>query len=442
MLQMIQIACLVAGTAFTFQCDRTDLPDGELAIVGVTVVPMSADGPRAIADQTVVVRGDRIVAVGPAGGVEVPTGAQVIDGSGRYLIPGLAEMHGHIPSPSESEDVINNTLFLYLAGGVTTVRGMLGHPGQLALKEKIVRGDVLGPTLYLAGPSFNGRSVRNAEDAEKKVRQQHAEGWDLLKVHPGVPRPAYDRMAETARELRIRFGGHVPEDVGLLRALEVGQETFDHIDGYIEYLGAAERVVTDDELREVALKTREHGAHIVPTMALWETLWGVGEPAQLASYDELKYMPPSDIRAWERRYAERRERADRDVSRQVIETRMRLLKTMQDEGVSILFGTDAPQVYSVPGFSVHRETQRMIAAGLTPYEILTSATRNVGGYFSNEDDFGTVEVGKRADLVLLEANPLEDIANLRRNAGVVVRGNWLPASTIAAKLESIATSYR
>ncbi len=443
MHQLIHIACLVVSMlVWSPWGGATGNLDGDLAIVGVTIIPMTADGPRAVANQTVVVSGDRIVALGTAGGVEIPVDAHVIDGTGHYLIPGLAEMHGHIPSPAESEEIIHNTLFLYLAGGVTTVRGMLGHPGQLELKRKVARGDVVGPTLYLAGPSFNGRSVRSAEDAEAKVRQQYADGWDLLKVHPGVPRAAYDRMADTARELGIRFGGHVPEDVGLMHALESGQETFDHIDGFIEYLGAADGAVTDAQLREVAGKTREHGAHIVPTMALWETLWGVLDPAHLAAYDELKYMPQGDVRSWERGYNERRDRANKDVSSRVIETRLRLLKVMQEEGVSILFGTDAPQVYSVPGFSVHRETERMVAAGLTPYEILTSATRSVGLYFSNEDDFGTIEVGKRADLVLLEANPIEDIANLRRNAGVVVRGKWLPAGAIAENLDRIAAGYR
>ncbi|MDX1430389.1 MAG: amidohydrolase family protein, partial [Rhodothermales bacterium] len=391
---------------------------------------------------TVVVDGDRIVAVGPAGEVEVPEGATVIDGNGRFVIPGLAEMHGHIPPPSSSDEYIRNVLFLYVANGVTTVRGMLGHDGQLDLKRKVFASQILGPALYLAGPSFNGNSVRTPDEAEAKVRRQAAEGWDLLKIHPGMSRASYDRMAETAHELGMRFAGHVPQDVGLLRALEMGQETFDHLDGYIEYLGAAEREIGEDELRDVARKTIEANAQVVPTMALWEYLWGVADGDELAAYDELRYMPRSEVESWSSRYRQRLSQVDVPVSERVIETRMRLLGVLQDEGAGILFGTDAPQLYSVPGFSIHRETRRMVDAGLTPYEILVSATRGVGEYFSNEDDFGTIAVGQRADLVVLSADPLTDVGALRAVEGVVLRGTWLSGEEIRSRLDAIEKSYR
>ncbi|MDX1741753.1 MAG: amidohydrolase family protein, partial [Rhodothermales bacterium] len=414
--------------------EASDDPD-RLAIVGATVVPM--DSERVLRNHTVLVEGDRIVAVGPTAEVEIPEEAKVVDGTGRFVIPGLAEMHGHIPSPQQSQEFIDDVLFLYVANGVTTVRGMLGFDGQLALKDRVLSGEAVGPTLYLAGPSFNGGSVSSAEEAERKVRKQAEEGWDLLKIHPGVPLEAYERMAETARELGMRFAGHVPEEVGLLHALEMGQETFDHIDGYTAFLRSAERDVTDEELRDISKKTQEAGAWVVPTMALWETLWGTADLEVLSSYDELKYMPSAMVDGWKNNVRRRAGQTNPEAAGRVIETRMRLLKVMQEEGVGILFGTDAPQLFSVPGFSVHREVTRMVDAGLTPYEILVSATRNVGDYFANEDRFGTLAEGQRADMLVLEADPLADISNLKDRAGVVLRGHWLPESEIQERLEAM-----
>ena len=432
-LLLMTMVCL---PCFGQQSPAIDDDSPVVVIVGATVIPMDSDA--VLQDHTIVIRGDRIVSVGPSTGTAVPEGSVVIDGTGRFVVPGLAEMHGHIPSPNQSQEFIDDVLFLYVANGVTTVRGMLGYSGQLSLKDRVLTGANIGPTLYLAGPSFNGGSVSSAEDAERKVRQQAEEGWDLIKIHPGVPLDAYDRMAKTAHELGMRFGGHVPEDVGLLHALETGQETFDHIDGYTVYLGSAEREVSDQDLRTIAGKTRDAGAWIVPTMALWETLWGTADLAVMSSYEELKYMPLSIVESWKSNVQRRAGQTDRAAADRVIETRMRLLKIMQEEGVKILFGTDAPQLFSVPGFSVHRETKRMVDTGLSPYEILASATRNVGEYFSNEDSFGTISAGQRADLLVLDANPLEDITNLSRRAGVVLRGRWIPESEIQERLERMA----
>ena len=187
-------------------------------------------------NQTVIVRDGRIAEIGSAGKIKVPDGATRIDGAGKYLMPGLAEMHGHIPPPDAPKAYTEAVLYLYAANGITTVRGMLGAPNQLELRDKANRGEIVSPTLYLAGPSFNGNSVNSPEQAVSMVRRQKQEGWDLLKVHPGITRDEYDAMAKTAKEVGIRFAGHVPAEVGLIHALEKGQETIDHVDGYIEYL--------------------------------------------------------------------------------------------------------------------------------------------------------------------------------------------------------------
>lgn len=415
--------------------------DPPVAFVGVRVIPMDAE--RVLEDHTVIVEGDRIVAVGPRASTPVPEGATLIEGRGRYLLPGLAEMHGHVPPPDAPAHHLESVLFLYVANGITTVRGMLGWPGQLELKARAAAGEIVAPNLYLAGPSFNGNSVNSPGEAEAKVRAQAAEGWDLLKVHPGLTLEEYDAMAAAARETGMRFGGHVPEDVGLVHAIEAGQETFDHIDGYEAHLGTFEGPIDEAALDEIVRLSREAGVWIVPTQILWETFHGTIPIEDLEALPELRYAPPDQVRQWLASQRERLAAPEFDLaeSRRIVAARMRILDALHEGGVRILMGTDAPQLFSVPGFSLHREIRRMTEAGMTPFEVLVTGTRNVGEYFANEDDFGTVEVGKRADLVLLGADPLADVGNVAAIEGVMVSGRWLTKAEIDARLESVAAGY-
>ncbi len=414
-----------------------------LAFVGVSVIPM--DSERVLENQTVLVDGDRIVWVGPASSAQIPAGTRRVDAAGMYLMPGLAEMHGHIPPPNQPAEEIEKTLFLYLANGITTVRGMLGYPGQLDLRERAKVGSIDSPTLYLAGPSFNGNSVSSPEQAADKVRTQVDEGWDLLKIHPGMTLAEFDSMALTAKATGIEFGGHVPADVGLEHAISMGQLTFDHLDGYVEYLFNADPEGVDQvALNEIVRQTKEAGAWVVPTMVLWETLYTVVSLDELNAFPELVYAPPAARASWERQFRQRLSAAqfDRDQNERVIDARMQVLSALHKAGAGILMGTDAPQQYSVPGFSLHREMDRMVDAGMSPYDVLRTGTVNVGTYFSAWDTFGQVAEGHRADLILLTANPLESIANVASRAGVMVRGRWYPESGIQERLSAIAASYR
>jgi imidazolonepropionase-like amidohydrolase len=427
-------ALATAGSAAAQEAPAT-------AFVDVTVLPM--DGRAPLRNHTVVVRGDRIEAVGPAARTAVPAGARRVEGRGKFLVPGLAEMHGHVPPPNAPPEQTDDVLFLYVANGVTTVRGMLGAPGQLALRERARRGEVIAPTLYLAGPSFSGPSIESPAHAASRVREQKGEGWDLLKVHPGLTRDEYDAMARTAREVGIRFGGHVPADVGLLHAIEMGQETFDHLDGYIEHLRGDAGPLDRAQVADVVRRTRDAGAWVVPTMALWEVILGGPRLDSLTAFPELRYMPPQTVAAWTNAYRNRVSDPQFDAARvrRTVENRLVLLKALSDGGVRVLMGTDAPQQFSVPGFSIHREIRRMRDAGMTPEQILASGTRNVGEYFKGADRFGTVAAGQRADLLLLDADPLADVGNLTRRSGVMVRGRWLPEAEIQQRLAAIAARY-
>jgi hypothetical protein len=410
------------------------------AFVDVTVLPMTSD--QVLPHQTVIVRGDRIVSIGPDDKATVPENAVRIDGKGKFLMPGLGEMHGHNPPLGSSDEFVETIYFLFLANGVTTVRGMLGWPGQLELREKVKRGELLGPTLYLAGPSFSGASIQSAAQAEARVREQKAQGWDLLKVHPGLKRDHYDAMARTAKEVGIRFAGHIPADVGLVHAIKQGQETVDHLDGYIEYFGGYPDIRGEPaKLDGIVKLTRDTGTWVVPTMCLWETIIGAADLEKMSNYPELQYMPPDQIEEWKKSYQALLNRKHYRVpAQETAANRKVLLKALSDGGVKILFGTDAPQQFSVPGFSIHREIRAMAEAGMSPYEILKSATTNVGEYFKDKDRFGVIASGTRADLLLLEANPLEDASNVAKRSGVMVRGRWLTEREIQTRLEKIAKS--
>ncbi len=417
---------------------RAQSPPAVTAFVDVSLVPMTSA--EVVPHQTVVVRGDRIVSIGPADGAALPGGAVRIDGKGKFLMPGLGEMHGHNPPLGSPEEFVETVYFLFLANGVTTVRSMLGWPGQLELREKVKGGELPGPTLYLAGPSFSGASIQSAAQAEARVREQKAQGWDLLKVHPGLKRDHYDAMARTAKEVGIRFAGHIPADVGLVHAIEQGQETVDHLDGYIEYLGGFADIRGEPaKLAGVVKLTRETGTWVVPTMCLWETIIGAADLEKMSNYPELKYMPADQVEQWKKSYQALLNRQDNRVpAKQTAGNRKVLLKALSDGGVKILFGTDAPQQFSVPGFSIHREIRAMAEAGMRPYEILKSATANVGEYFKDKDRFGVIVPGTRADLLLLDASPLEDASNVARRSGVMVRGQWWAEREIQGRLEKIA----
>jgi len=410
-----------------------------LPVVFKDVNVVSMTSPKVAKKMTVVVQNgtiQEIFASGPA----LPENATIIEGNGRYLMPGLAEMHGHIP-PQNAGAMLNDVLFLYLANGVTTVRGMLGQPGHLDVRAQQRRGTLASPNLYLAGPIFNGTTINSTQDAIDRVKLEKMEGWDLLKVHEGLSVAEYDAMAKTAHEEGMRFGGHVPDDVGLLHALEMGQETIDHMDGYIELLNGEKGPVDPKKLADVVKKTKDAKAWVVPTSALWDTLYGITPLDKLKAYDELKYVPQSTVDQWVKMYEDRVKQMPRDQAKNVSENRVRIFKALYKSGARILMGTDSPQQFSVPGFSLHREMAWMRAAGMSNYDILKVGTVAAGEYFSKQDSFGTIEPGRRADLVLLEANPLDNVANTEKIMGVMVRGKWYPRTELDAGLTAIQAKY-
>ena len=433
---------------------------GDLAFVGVDVLPMTEPGvPRVIENRTVVVTDRRIASMHPADEVEVADGTEVVEAEGMYLMPGLAEMHGHLPGPRTVQSDARNLLFLYIANGVTTVRGMQGERSQLGLRARIARGQSLGPRLFVGSPSMTGGRVATPAQGAQLVREYNEAGYDLVKMHEGLSPDVFDAVAATAREVGLPFGGHVPDAVGLRHALGSGQVSIDHLDNTIEALVPAEDPPAAADglfgvgalldqvdmalLPELVDATRAAGASVVPTMVLWETVFfGDRSAAELrAARPEARYMPPETVEQWERAVDERAAAGDPETNRRVAALRRRILQALHEGGVPVLLGTDSPQIFSVPGFSVHHEMALWVEVGMTPYQVLEAGTRRVAEHFGAADDFGTIEIGRRADLLLLTANPVDDIANVARRAGVMVNGNWWSEARIQDRLAGIAQFY-
>lgn len=430
-----------------------------IAITDVSLVPM--DSERVVPGQTVLIRGGRIVEIAASETMVVDEAVRRIDGRGRYLMPGLAEMHAHVPPQADDPQWIQDVLYLYVANGITFARSMLGAPHHLPLRDRAARGEIIAPRIYTSGPSLNGNSVNSPAHGRAMVAAQQAAGYDFLKIHPGLDRERFDAIVAEAHARGISFGGHVSNKVGLARALEARQATIDHLDEYIPALlrddspkaGMAPMFfgwnladeVDEAKIAPVARRTFEAGTWVVPTESLMQHVMLPSHPIEaLLARPEMRYMPGATISQWVQATRNFRSQSDYDpqLAERFIEVRAKLIKALHDEGAGLLLGSDAPQIFNVPGFAIHHELRMLIAAGLTPYDALATGSLNVARFLGEEQEFGTVAVGRRADLILLEANPLEDIAHLQRRAGVLLAGRWLPEEELQAGLDRIAARHQ
>jgi len=421
------------------------------AFFNVNVISMRDD--QVQTGQTVLVENGKIQLIGPVDTTALPGDIEVIDGTGRFLIPGLAEMHAHVPSVDSPE--LERTLTLFAANGVTLIRGMLGQSTHLQLRDALQRSDRFGPRLVTSGPSMSGNSVHSVAEGVRKVRAQHQAGYDFIKIHPGLSADEYGGIADTANELGIPFAGHVPAAVGLRNALASGISTIDHLDGYLAALMPADSDASggyggffdvllasqlgDERIAELAAQTATAGTWNVPTESLFEHRVSEVTIAELSSRPEMRYMPEATVQQWAR--VKQRLENDRDFdpedARQAIRLRRLLIKALHDAGAGLLLGSDAPQVFNVPGFSLHHELAFLVAAGLTPYEALATGTSAVAEFLGSNT--GEVAVGRDADLVLLDADPLADIENTRRIHGVMLRGKWYSAAELQKRLKPFRT---
>jgi imidazolonepropionase-like amidohydrolase len=424
----------------------------EIVFKDVTVLPM--DSEKTIENQTVVVRDGTIQSIGDSKAVKYLKDAIIVDGKGKFLMPGLAEMHAHVP-PVDDLAPMKEVLMLFATNGITTIRGMLGHPKHLELRAKIRSGEITGPNFYTTGPSFNGMSVTSPEEGAKMVRKQKEAGYDFLKLHPGLSRPKFDSIASAADAAGIPFAGHVSFGVGVWRAAEAGYSSIDHLDGFVEGLvpgieqmveqqaGLFGMFVADkaDESRipKLMQTLKANSVWVVPTQSLAERWFHPDyEPDDFKNDPDAIYMTPQVVEQWitAKKNLMQNPAYDPEKIKNFIALRRRLIKACQDNGVGLLLGCDAPQVFNVPGFSTHNELEYLVRSGLTPYQALKTGTVNVARYLGVGNG-GVIRKGAVSDLILLNGNPLKDIKQTRNIDGVMIGNTWMPKAYIDAELKKL-----
>ena len=475
----LTLALLLISFALPAAQLQQQLQQNILAISDVTVI--DATGAPAKPNMTVIITGDRITEIAKTGDVAIPKNAQVIDGRGKFLIPGLWDMHVHTVFKSLPE-----TYFpMFIANGVTGVRDMAAPDWGFVkqLRKDIDEGRLLGPRL-IAGQMVDGPmpvwpglpiSISDEVSARKAVASVKDSGVDFIKVYSLIPRRAYFALADEAKKLRVTFAGHVPLSVSAFEASDAGQKSIEHLEGIFLACSAVEpelRKTLEDALRD-AKDTEQMRASLV--RALNETGFrsletysqekaaalfarfaanGTWQAPTLVVHRAAAFMDDSnftndprlkyvrrDIRdQWKNQDDFRLKNRTAETSarqRALFQKKLELILAMHRAGVKMLAATDAVVWYVFPGFSLHDELELFVKAGLNPMEALQTATRNPAIYLGLIDTVGTIEKGKKADLVLLEASPLENISNTKRITAVIVNGRLIPKVSLDKMLMDV-----
>ena len=452
-------ACVLAATLLSVAAragpGETGAPPA-LVIRDVTVVPMDHEG--VLEHRDVWIQGDRITGIDLASST-VPGGALAIDGRGAWLMPGLVDMHVHL---NDERDGV-----LYVANGVTTIRNMWGFPETLEWRKQYASGRKIGPTVYTCGAILDGnppiwpgsKVIETAEQAEQELLAEKAAGYDFVKVYSRLTRTAYDGILAAAKRHGMRVVGHVPDSVGLGAVLELrGQESIEHLTGY---LAAVQRPdsrlaqiadwnerrregithIDESKLATIAKQSKDAGVWNCVTLIVGARFAALDHRDSLLALPESKFVPPFSLMMWDPARDFRMKGMkpeDFDALRSVSAFQMRMTRALRDAGARILLGTDTSNPFVVAGFSAHEELELLVAAGLTPYEALRTGTADAAEFLHAEGELGEVRPGLRADLVLVDANPLVDVRAAARIRGVVLRGQWMPADDLRSDLASLA----
>jgi imidazolonepropionase-like amidohydrolase len=449
-----------------------------IAITHATVIDATGAPPQP--DMTILITDHRITAVGGFPIISIPRNAQVIDARGKFLIPGLVDSHVHLTGAGEPDGSRDFFLPLLLANGVTTVRDMGGYLESLVpLRRDIRESKRLGPEIFFAGPYLDGSPpsfqpslvVSNAVEASGDVRTLTQQGVDFIKVQSILSRDAYFAIAAATRREHIAFAGHVPDRVTAAEASDAGQKSIEHLTGVLRACSSDEprlmreqfqappknattessharatawerellRTYSNEQATTLTAKFVHNHTWQVPTLILLRNDAYPAAETDSPSDPLLRFVPRAIAEKWKQvRLTQDRlmSEDDFDLHEKLFAQSMHIVAQMQSSGVSILAGTDSAAPYVIPGFALHQELALLVKAGLSPMQALQAATKNPADFLGKGKTQGTIEPGKAADLLLLDANPLEDIHNTQKIRALIVRGKLLDRAALDALLSS------
>ncbi|MCA8829787.1 amidohydrolase family protein [Hymenobacter pini] len=396
-----------------------------LVITNTNVVPLNQN--TVLRRQTVLIKQGRIQQIGDAGKIRIPQGAVVVKGDNKYLLPGLIDMHAHLPGPEGTPHTLDTYFRLNLASGVTGLRSMRGDTSHLRWRDSLRRTAAHAPHLYLGSPVFTRDKAYSARKGQRLLTRYKASGYDFIKYLGGMSAPQYDSLLTDAHRLGLKVAGHAPKS-GLRGAIAAGMTSVEHIEPFIEAYQQ-----DSVQFRALARQMAAQGIYTCPDLYWYKVTWLQYSSEQLQQLPGLNYIDPKLREEWQTSQAARIQQltsqnaliAAHAQIKVLLQTYQRAFRIMHEEGVKFLISPGDGN-FVVPGFGMAEELTLLVKQGLSPYEALQAATVNAATWLGEQDQRGTVVPGKAGDLVLLDANPLTDISNVRKVNGVVLNGRWIP----------------